>query len=151
MIPLFITVPLLVILLDRITKWWALSFVCQAPLSLVGDYISCMVTYNRGVSWSLLSSNTMYGFIAVALLVILVIGALVMHTIKAYQQKHRIIGELLVLGGALSNLYDRFAYDGVVDFIALRYGDWSFPIFNIADTAIVCGVLLMLYDATIRQ
>jgi signal peptidase II len=151
MIPLFITVPLLVILFDRITKWWALTFVCQAPLSLVGDYLSCMVTYNRGVSWSLLSNNTAYGFIAVALLIVGVIGMLVAHTVRAYQQKQRIFGELLVLGGALSNLYDRFFYDGVVDFITLRYGDWVFPIFNIADIAIVFGVLIMLYDATLRR
>jgi signal peptidase II len=110
-----------------------------------------MVTYNRGVSWSLLSNNTAYGFIAVALLIVGVIGMLVAHTVRAYQQKQRIFGELLVLGGALSNLFDRFFYDGVVDFITLRYGDWVFPIFNIADIAIVFGVLIMLYDATLRR
>lgn len=144
-----IAIPLCVILFDRMTKWWALTVACQSPVSVVGDYLSCMVTYNRGVSWSLLSNDSLFGFWIVAILVIGVIVALLMHMLRAYQQNNRIVGELLVLGGAVSNLYDRFMYDGVIDFITLRYGEWTFPIFNIADIAIVCGVLIMLYDITI--
>lgn len=144
-------IPLFVLFVDRVTKWWALQFVCQAPLSVWGDYVSCMVTYNKGVSWSLLSNDTFCGFCMITALIVLTIGMLLWHTYGQYQQSQMIIGELMVLGGAISNLYDRFVYDGVVDFISLRYGDWAFPIFNVADIAIVCGVLIMLYDATIRR
>jgi signal peptidase II len=146
-----IAVPLCVILLDRITKWWALTVACQSPVSFVGDHVSCMVTYNRGVSWSLLSNDTTVGFVLVTTLILAVIGMLLVHMVREYQQNRLMIGELLVLGGALSNLYDRFMYDGVIDFITLRYGAWTFPIFNVADIAIVCGVLIMLYDATLRR
>lgn len=148
---LIITVPLGVFLLDRIAKWWAVTFLCQAPLSVWGEYISCMLTYNRGVSWSLFTYHDALGFSIITLCIIIVIGLLITHMIRQYQKNVFFFGELLVLGGAVSNLYDRLVYGGVVDFIALRYGSWQFPIFNIADIAIVCGAILMLYDATITR
>lgn len=148
---LLVTLPLAVIFLDRVTKMWATQYACQSPLSIVGEYISCMVTYNRGVSWSLLSYKSMIGFSAVTLLIMGVIGLLVMHMVTEYRKNNMLFGEILVLGGALSNLYDRLVYGGVLDFIRLQYGSWVFPVFNVADIAIVGGVLIMLYDATIRR
>lgn len=148
---LIITLPLGVILLDRITKWWAVTFLCESPLSVWGEYISCMLTYNRGVSWSLFTYNDALGFGIVTLCVIAVIGFLIAHIVRQHHENAMLFGELLVLGGALSNLYDRLIHGGVVDFILLRYGSLSFPVFNIADTAIVCGALIMLYDATINR
>ncbi len=148
---LFIAIPTLVIILDRITKLWAIEYACQAPLSLVGNYMSCMVTYNRGVSWSLLSYESILGFSLVTALIVGVIGMLLFHMFVEYRKHNALFGELLVVGGAVANLYDRLIYGGVVDFILLQYGTWSFPIFNIADIAIVCGVLIMLYDVSFRR
>jgi signal peptidase II len=145
-----ILIPLIIIFFDRLSKWWALTVLCESPLSVWGDYFSCILTYNRGVSWSLLSYQTIVGFSLITALVISVIIILCIYTIRQYQANQMIIGELLVFGGAVSNLYDRFAYGGVVDFILLRSGDWSFPVFNIADIAIVFGVILMIY-AALRQ
>ena len=53
----------------------------------------------------------------------------------------------LVLGGAIGNLIDRLAYGYVIDFIDVYYGTWHWPAFNIADTAITVGVLLMLAES----
>lgn len=53
----------------------------------------------------------------------------------------------LVLGGALGNLIDRIAYGYVIDFLDVYYGDWHWPAFNIADSAITIGVLMLLIDA----
>ena len=149
---LFFAIPAVVIFCDRIAKLWAITYACQSPLSLVGNYVSCMVTYNRGVSWSLLSYESVTGFGLVTILIITIIGMLVVHMIREYQgNQSMLVGESLVLGGALSNLYDRIIYGGVVDFISLQYGNWSFPVFNIADIAIVCGVMIMFYAAFIRR
>lgn len=52
----------------------------------------------------------------------------------------------LVLGGAIGNLIDRLQHGYVVDFILLYYDRWSFPAFNVADSAITVGVVLMLFD-----
>jgi signal peptidase II len=147
----FFVIPVLVLVLDRITKLWAIQYACQKPLSVVGNFVSCMVTYNRGISWSLLSYQDIMGYGFVTALIVGVIGMLIFHMIVEYRKNSALFGELLVLCGAVSNLYDRFIYGGVVDFILIQYGSWSFPIFNIADIAIVCGVLIMFYDATLRR
>lgn len=142
-----VALPIAVLILDRITKLWAVQALCQAPLSLYGEYISCMLTYNRGISWSLLSFKDTFGFALVTLLIVGMLITLTVYTAQRAQRGAFISGELLVLSGGLSNVYDRIMHGGVIDFILLQYGDWSFPVFNIADVAIVFGILIMMYDA----
>jgi signal peptidase II len=59
------------------------------------------------------------------------------------------MGLALVLGGAVGNVIDRSFYGYVVDFILFHYQEWSYPAFNIADSAITCGVILILYDGVV--
>lgn len=54
---------------------------------------------------------------------------------------------VLVLGGALGNLYDRITLGYVVDFIRVHYGDWNFPSFNVADSSITVGAFMLGIDA----
>ena len=56
----------------------------------------------------------------------------------------------LILGGAVGNLYDRVAYGYVIDFLDAYYQQWHWPVFNIADSAIVLGVGLMLLEMFIN-
>lgn len=58
-----------------------------------------------------------------------------------------IIGETLVLAGALSNFFDRLHYGGIVDFIQISLLNRSFPVFNLADCFIVCGVVCIFFQA----
>lgn len=57
----------------------------------------------------------------------------------------------LVLGGALGNLAGRVKYGYVVDFVDVHHAGWHFPAFNVADAAITCGIVLLLFDALILQ
>lgn len=57
----------------------------------------------------------------------------------------------LVVGGAIGNLIDRLAYGYVVDFVLLYWRDWSYPAFNVADSAITVGVVLLLYDGLVLE
>lgn len=52
----------------------------------------------------------------------------------------------LIMGGALGNLYDRIIHGYVVDFISVYYGDWYFPAFNLADSAITVGAAILIFD-----
>ena len=61
------------------------------------------------------------------------------------------LGLALLLGGAVGNLIDRLIYGYVVDFILVYYRDWSYPAFNVADSAITCGVALVLFDGLILE
>ena len=58
-------------------------------------------------------------------------------------------GSALILGGAVGNVADRIRLGYVVDFIDVHFKGWHYPAFNIADSAITCGVILLLLDAFI--
>ena len=74
-----------------------------------------------------------------------VIVGMVLYTFACWKQNSLIWGQALILAGAVSNYYDRIMYGGVIDFIVLALGNWSWPAFNIADAAIVCGVCLIVF------
>lgn len=61
------------------------------------------------------------------------------------------LGLALVLGGAIGNLVDRALYGYVVDFLLFYYQQWSYPAFNVADSAITCGVVLILFDGLVLE
>ena len=67
-------------------------------------------------------------------------------TFKKWQQHTSILAELAVLAGAISNIIDRYLYGGVVDFIHAHLGGWSWPIFNVADMAIVLGIFCIFWE-----
>lgn len=63
------------------------------------------------------------------------------------RQRREAMAWALVLGGALGNLIDRILYGYVIDFLDVYYGDWHWPAFNVADSAITVGVVLLLLDS----
>lgn len=132
---------ILVVIADRITKSYAVRhFVIPHRLN---EYVSAELVLNRGVSWGMLTFDESYMFTMVSLLVLAVTLALMWYTIQRWQQNYAIIGEILIIAGACSNLVDRFLYGGVIDFIIVSYDKWSWPVFNVADMSIVAGVALM--------
>lgn len=135
----------IVLLLDRITKWYAIRY--YSSEYIVNKYLLFELSYNRGVSWSLFHSEHAVQYAVLTL----VIGAVIIgflwywaHSVMACTQRLYKIGCTLVLAGAVSNFIDRLVYHGVVDFIVMHYAIWYWPAFNIADAAIVLGVILML-------
>jgi signal peptidase II len=134
--------------LDRVTKSFALNFF---ELSYpINQYISIQVTINRGISWGLFNGNSQAEKYVFSF-VILVFCLAGIYAYLRQRRKHVIIGELLVLIGGLSNILDRIWYVGVIDFIFFHYQSWSFPIFNVADVAIVIGVLIMIGQSLLYE
>ncbi len=134
---------LAVLIIDRITKLYALQW-CVEPY-LFNSFIACRLVFNRGISWGLLHMQSPTGFMLVSLGIVIITTLLLAYAISRSRQGHCIAGEIMVVAGSISNVYDRVVYGGVVDFIQLSYNGYSWPIFNIADSAIVAGVGLMLY------
>jgi signal peptidase II len=127
---------------DRLTKDWALAK-CVEPLK-INDFLSFELIFNRGVSWGLFNSSYDWVFLAVSLLVLGIMFGLGLYTFVRWNNTHWVIGEILVLSGAFSNMIDRIMYSGVVDFILLSAYGYYWPYFNIADMCIVVGVGLMI-------
>jgi signal peptidase II len=124
---------LLVFLVDVITKFLVMTF-CPGEVAL-----------NKGISWSLLHSSVPFISWFVIILVTTFISFFAFYTVRQAQRGNALWGETLVLAGAISNLLDRLVYGGVVDFIQIGFCGYSWPIFNVADLAIVTGASIMLW------
>lgn len=138
----YLILAIAIVLADRLTKIAALSYFDQ-PLRIT-DFLNFELAINRGVSWGMFHSQRTDIFFVVTLLILAIIVSLFCYTTIAYLNKQLVYGEVAVLAGACSNLVDRYVYGGVIDFIHFSYQGWSWPIFNIADVAIVLGVAWIL-------
>lgn len=136
--------------LDVLTKRWALHSLRYQSIS-AGPYLTFELSINRGVSWSMFSSSDPYVFGAVTVIVGLFLATFAWFAFTRRQQRQCIFAETLVIVGGTGNFFDRLFYGGVVDFIHVHYGAWSFPIFNIADICIVAGVFLMVIQTIFNK
>jgi len=127
--------------IDRITKYLMRSV---QETYTVNEYLSFTLQYNRGISWGMFHSENMLLFYVLTAIIALLIGAFCLYAFVRYHNNFGITFELMVIAGAFSNLIDRLLYGGVVDFILLSYKSWSWPVFNIADMAIVVGLCCMM-------
>jgi signal peptidase II len=111
-------------------------------------WLNITLAHNYGAAFSFLSDAggwQRWFFISLATVVSLV---LLVWLLRLPRQEWRTgLGLSLVLGGAIGNLIDRVQLGYVVDFIDVHFGGWHYPAFNVADSAITCGVILLLIDA----
>lgn len=147
----YISLAVAIILLDQLTKWFALRYWHHERI--ITSFLSFKVTINRGISWGLLSAAETHTllFLAITSGIILLTFGLGLYAYRRYPQGYPIMGELLVVAGSLSNILDRCVRHGVVDFIVLRWGEYVWPVFNIADMAIVCGVGILFFQYLTRS
>lgn len=136
----------IVLLLDQLSKWAILEVVMPPPGGIrITGFFNIVLTYNTGVSFGLFQGEAAwqpYFLIAVNLAVS--IGLLLWLRKQATGLLVWAVG--LVVGGAVGNAIDRLHQPGVVDFLDFHLGGWHWPAFNLADSAIVCGVLLIVAD-----
>ncbi len=137
----YVLLAVMIFLLDRVTKW--LVLLNLEDTYHVTSFLSFDLVMNRGISWSLFHSTSVLIFMVLTAFIACIIVGLTVYTIRRWYQGHMIFGEVLTLSGALSNFIDRIIYGGVIDFIVVSVGGWTWPIFNVADCSIVLGILLM--------
>ena len=126
------------ILLDRLTKWWAASaLIVGQPAPLVGQSIRLTRVHNIGGAFGIFPGSgelflAVSGVVSLVLLVLILLGR-----VRGILAR---MGVTLVLAGALGNLIDRFLYGFVLDFFEIR----GFPVFNLADACITVGAGLII-------
>lgn len=130
--------------LDRGHKFWQIDVAGWrgGEYVPVTDFFDYVLVWNTGISYGLLGDLppvVLGGIIALAIV------ALVVWWWHARQPLVQ-IGLMLCIGGALSNAVDRLLFGAVADFFHFHWGPYSFYIFNLADVAITCGVLLLILD-----
>jgi signal peptidase II len=138
-----------IIALDQLSKAWIVRHVPYGGIRSLLPVLDITLRYNRGAAWSMLDSASGWqrwlfsgvaGVVGVALLYWL-------RWLNGRTQTLLCLSLSLILAGALGNLLDRLISGRVVDFILAHWQDAQFPAFNVADSAITVGAVLMLLDA----
>jgi len=141
-----------VLLLDQATKLLADSMlVLYQPVDIIPMF-ALTLAYNPGAAFSFLSDAAgwqRWFFVVLSLGVSVVLFAWLRRLGPG--ENRTALALALILGGAIGNLVDRLAYGYVIDFLDVYYGDWHWPTFNIADSAIVVGAGLLILDAFLGQ
>lgn len=145
-----LAIALAVIVADQATKEWMLGLVFDPPRRIeLLPVLDLVPVWNRGVSFGLFNSGGDAAPYLLAGLSIAVAVGLAIWMRRATGRRLR-LGLALVVGGALGNVVDRFRFGAVVDFIDVHWGGWHWPAFNVADSAITVGVLLVVLDSLIE-
>ena len=140
-----------VFVVDQLTKLWILFGLDLLQVGRIPllPFFDLTMVWNYGISYGLFQQDGDLGrFVLIGIKIV----AAVVLWFWAGQLSSKLMRVAMagIIGGALGNAVDRIAYGAVADFAHLHWGDFSWYVFNVADAAIVVGVLLMLYDAFFR-
>ena len=139
------------IVLDQVTKWLFLDIVLASPGAIeVTGFFNLVMVWNRGVSFGMFSSDAEFGRWALSAMALAISVGLFFWLRKA---GHWMLAAALglVMGGAVGNVIDRVRFGAVFDFLDFHVAGYHWPAFNVADSAIVVGVGLILLDGLINK
>lgn len=145
----------LLLLADQASKYWILEVINlpeirNIPVIEVGPVgLDLTMVWNRGVTFGLFSGEGSWNHLILAALALVVAGFLLRWLARS---DTLLVTYALgaVIGGAIGNVIDRIRFGAVVDFVDVHAWGWHWYVFNVADAAIVCGVLALVVDALIR-
>jgi len=140
-----ILIVLIIFFLDRVSKIYIINLAeLENSLEIyINSYLNLYLIWNKGIAFGLFSfdESSVYNFVTILILVILLIILILIFKSETYKSYFYTI----ILGGALGNLFDRFYYSAVPDFIDLHINNFHWFIFNIADIFITLGVICLIY------
>ena len=134
----------LIYFLDRLTK----IYIVQLDKNNLGSdifnsaYLNIVLIWNKGIAFGLLSFSESYLYNIISLIIAIVIIVLIIMSLKSQGFKRYSL--LMIVGGALGNLHDRFFFNAVPDFIDFHIGNFHWFIFNVSDIFITLGVISMI-------
>ncbi len=146
---IWVTLSVLIVGLDQATKWAILKWVELYDKVAVNSFINITHQRNTGAAFSILADASGWQRWFFILLGTGVSAAIVVWLWRIRQDGLNVLsaGLSLVLGGAVGNVIDRILHGYVIDFIQVLIFGWPFPSFNVADSAITVGAVLLIVDA----
>ena len=130
-----------ILLIDQIVKYSIDKNMVLGNLkTVIPNFFYVSKVYNDGAAWSMFAGS---------IIVLIIIALISLVLLLAYQNKflvnwRNMLAFGFVYGGLLGNLFDRIIHGYVIDYLKLNFGSYNFPIFNLADIAIVSGVILII-------
>jgi signal peptidase II len=143
----WVAISIAVIIVDQLTKLAIRHFFAPGAALAVTPFFDLVLVFNRGAAFSLFARASGWQhafFIAVAAVAVVVIVILLL---RHRRQTWFCVALALILGGAIGNVIDRVSLGAVVDFLYFHIGPHYWPAFNVADSAITCGALLLIWDS----
>jgi len=141
----------LVFLSDQFTKIQIIKHITGEYFIRINSYFYLVHFKNQGAAFSFLSDaggwQRYFLSIVAAIASVFIIFMIKKHKKDTYMA----LGLSLILGGAFGNLYDRISLGHVTDFLYFHFNDYYWPAFNIADTAITVGAVIIIYDSIFKK
>ena len=136
---------------DQLSKQLLLSYLMKAGaiMPVIDGFFRLVIVWNRGVSFGLMGDQALPPWVLSAVAIAVCIGLFIW--LRRTDRPLTGWGIGLVMGGAIGNVIDRARWGAVFDFADFHIGHWHWPAFNIADSAIVVGVGLMLIDSLVGE
>ena len=146
---LYYLIAIFVILLDQFTKWLIVSkMYFGESITIINNVLYITSHRNRGAAWGILQGQMWLFYV----ITIVVIVAIMYYLHKAARGKMLLgVSLALMLGGAIGNFIDRVFRKEVVDFIHTYIFSYNFPVFNIADSSLVIGVILLMIQMLLEE
>lgn len=141
---------MLVFILDRLSKLWILAHIPSGQdVTIIPGFFRLTHVYNNGAAFSLFADTpspdkVRWMLIAFSVFAVVIVLAVFWKAGRAVNATS--IALAMILGGAVGNLYDRLAYRYVIDFLAFNLFGYHYPDFNVADSCIVIGAILLLIE-----
>ena len=137
---------ILLVFADQISKYLIVQTLTLGETINVLPFLDFYLIFNTGIAFSFFDEGGELGRWILVFLVLLVCLYLVNVLISEELRKYETLALLMILSGVLGNLIDRVVWGHVIDFIHLYYENYSFYIFNLADTFISIGVIIYILD-----
>ena len=137
---------LFIFILDRVSKLWIISiFNSENNLEIkISSFINLNLIWNKGIAFGLFSYGEKFEYNLLTGLIIMIISIVFWMIIKTKGLEK--YGFLMILGGALGNIFDRLYHSAVPDFIDIYYKNFHWFVFNVADIFITVGVLMLIIN-----
>ena len=141
----------LVFLSDQFTKIQIIKNITDEHFIRINSYFFLVHFKNQGAAFSFLSDAG--GWQRYFLSIVATIASVfIIFMIKKHREDtYMALGLSLILGGAFGNLYDRISLGHVTDFLYFHFNDYYWPAFNVADTAITVGAVIIIYDSIFKK
>jgi signal peptidase II len=140
-----------IVVADQIVKWIVLRHFAPGELRAVTDFFNLVLVFNKGAAFSLFAQAP--GWQAPVLSAFAVAAAIVVSVFIVCSPGRQILclGLALILGGAIGNVIDRVRFGQVVDFLDFYAFGWHWPAFNVADSAISIGAVILILEGFIGR
>ncbi len=142
-----VIISVVVFVIDLITKYMIQNHIALQNVEIIKGFFSLTYAENTGMAWSLLSGKQAFLSIVSAI----AIGVMIYYVVAKNLDRFTKIALALMIGGAAGNLFDRLFLGYVRDFLDFIIFGYDFPIFNVADSALTIGVILLIIASLIED